>query len=116
MRRLGLWFVKLLTIVGLTAIIRPLLEPLVVPPSTAEQVVQLPDPEREGREAHLPRPGWSRPKPRTTPPPTYWPALLGLATAFLTWGIISNIFVFVFGLLLVLTCATGWIGDLLDEG
>lgn len=111
MRRLALWFVKLFTVAGLTVVIQPLLEPLLAP-RTGEQDQQA----DEGREGRVPRPGWSEPKPRTTPPPTYWPALLGLGVAFFTWGIISNIFVFSLGLLLLIVASTGWIGDLLDEG
>lgn len=61
------------------------------------------------------RPGWSRPKPEVIPEPTYWPALFALGIAFLMWGIISNIFIFGFGLIVFVVSLTGWIGDLLHE-
>jgi hypothetical protein len=65
-------------------------------------------------EGPLP-PGWNRPKPETSPAPTYWPFLLALGATFVAWGLISNLFVFFGGLLLFLVAAAGWIGDLLNE-
>src|SRR5690349_15524605 len=42
------------------------------------------------------KPGGSRPKPETIPPPTYWPAVFTFGIMYLMWGLISNIFLFCF--------------------
>lgn len=64
---------------------------------------------------HRRLPGWSKPKPEVIPPPTYWPAVFGLGVAFLMWGFISNIFIFSFGVIFIVTAIAGWIGDLIHE-
>ena len=61
-------------------------------------------------------PGWSRPKPDKTPPPTYWPLVFGLGITFITYGIVTTIFSVGLGLILFFWGLWGWIGDLLDEG
>ena len=61
------------------------------------------------------KPGWSRPKPEKIPPPTYWPAVFGFGLTFIMWGIISNIFLFCFGLIVVVIALVYWVLDLRHE-
>lgn len=91
-----------------------------VAPGTTPATTPFTPPGQAGAESvasHQPRrlPGWSKPKPEVIPPPTYWPAVFGLGVAFLMWGFISNIFVFGFGVIFIVTAIAGWIGDLIHE-
>jgi hypothetical protein len=61
------------------------------------------------------KPGWSRPKPEKIPPPTYWPAVFGLGLTFIMWGIISNIFLLCFGLIITAIGLVYWVLDLRHE-
>lgn len=61
------------------------------------------------------KPGWSRPKPEKIPPPTYWPAVFGLGLTFIMWGIISNIFLLCFGLIVTAIGLVYWVLDLRHE-
>ena len=61
------------------------------------------------------RPGWSRPKPETIPPPTYWPAVFAFGLTFVMWGFISNIFLFCFGLIVAVIGLVYWVLDLCRE-
>jgi hypothetical protein len=77
-----------------------------------QQAAEAPRPEAQ---RHPIRPGWSRPKPETIPSPTYWPALLAFGLVFLLWGLISNIFVLIFGAIVFAVAAAGWVYDLIEE-
>jgi hypothetical protein len=61
------------------------------------------------------RPGWSTPKPEKIPPPTYWPAVFGLGLTFVMWGVISNIFLLCFGLIITTIGLVYWVLDLRHE-
>ena len=61
------------------------------------------------------KPGWSRPKPEKIPPPTYWPAVFGLGLTFVMWGVISNIFLLCFGLIITAIGLVYWVLDLRHE-
>ena len=61
------------------------------------------------------KPGWSRPKPEKIPPPTYWPAVFGLGLTFVMWGVISNIFLLCFGLIITTIGLVYWVLDLRHE-
>jgi hypothetical protein len=61
------------------------------------------------------RPGWGRPEPEKIPRPTYWPMVFGLGIAFLSWGLISNIFILVFGIILLVVALVGWVVELVVE-
>jgi hypothetical protein len=61
------------------------------------------------------KPGWSRPKPEKIPPPTYWPAVFGLGLTFIMWGVISNIFLLCFGLIITAIGLVYWVLDLRHE-
>ena len=61
------------------------------------------------------KPGWSRPKPEKIPPPTYWPAVFGLGLTFVMWGVISNIFLLCFGLIITAIGLVYWVLDLYHE-
>ncbi len=62
-----------------------------------------------------PHPGWSRPKPEIIPRATYWPVLFAGGTAFIFWGVISDIWMFGAGLILAIMSMIGWVNDLLNE-
>jgi len=61
------------------------------------------------------KPGWSRPKPEKIPPPTYWPAVFGFGLTFIMWGIISNIYLLCFGLIVAIIGLVYWVLDLRHE-
>jgi hypothetical protein len=61
------------------------------------------------------KPGWSQPKPEKIPPPTYWPAVFGLGLTFIMWGVISNIFLLCFGLIITTIGLVYWVLDLRHE-
>jgi hypothetical protein len=61
------------------------------------------------------KPGWSRPKPETIPPPTYWPAVFGFGLTFIMWGIISNIYLLCFGVIVAVIGLVYWVLDLRHE-
>jgi hypothetical protein len=62
-----------------------------------------------------PRPGYSRPKPDTIPPPTVWPAALAVGTMCFAWGFIASPIVLAVGLAIFCVALAGWIGDMRHE-
>ena len=61
------------------------------------------------------RPGWSRPKPEIIPRATYWPVLFAGGISFVFWDLISDIWIFGAGLILLVMSMIGWVNDLLNE-
>ncbi len=47
--------------------------------------------------------------------PTYWPAVLALAIAFVLWGAVTSLVISGVGLLLAVIGLAGWIGELRHE-
>ncbi|GAC1427497.1 MAG: hypothetical protein NVSMB65_00140 [Chloroflexota bacterium] len=100
--------VKLLAVIGVASALRPRGQPPGARPSHAGEIGQ--------PTAQRPlAPGWSRPRPDRTPPPTYWPAVFALGITLFAWGIISNLFVLAAGLIIFVVGLAGWIGDLLHD-
>ena len=62
-----------------------------------------------------PTPGWSAAMPERLAQPTYWPAVLALAIAFVLWGAVTSLVISGVGLLLAVIGLAGWIGELRHE-
>src|SRR5437763_5129102 len=90
---------------GLAAVARKYSEPPPGPPVVGTQ---------PAHGAAL-KPGWSRPKPEKIPPPTYWPAVFGFGLTFIMWGIISNIYLLCFGVIIAVIGLVYWVLDLRHE-
>ena len=58
---------------------------------------------------------WQPPLPETLPKPTVWPAVLGLGSCLLAWGLVSSWVLSALGALLFLLGAGGWIWRMRDE-
>jgi hypothetical protein len=59
---------------------------------------------------------WTRLPHEHLPPPTFWPAGLGLAITFLFWGLVSSWVLLTVGLVLFVVSLGGWVADLRHEG
>jgi len=59
--------------------------------------------------------GWSAAGPERLAQPTYWPAVLALAIAFVIWGAVTSLLISGVGLLLAVIALAGWIGELRHE-
>ena len=59
--------------------------------------------------------GWERLPAEHMPPPTFWPAGLGLGITLLCWSVITSWVVFVLGLIVFAGSLAGWIVDFLHE-
>jgi hypothetical protein len=68
---------------------------------------------------HFPEPalpgGWKKPLPQRLPRPTYWPAILALATTLALLGPVTLMPITVVGLVLGAVALVGWIGEMLHE-
>ncbi len=62
-----------------------------------------------------PPPGWGAARPERLAQPTYWPAVLALAIAFVLWGAVTSLVISGVGLLLAVIGLAGWIGELRHE-
>ncbi len=62
-----------------------------------------------------PRPGWSTPKPKVIPHPTYWPIVMALGITFFAWGALTTFIISILGLILFGIALAGWIGDIRHE-
>ena len=58
---------------------------------------------------------WSTPKPEQIPKPTYWPAVLALATILLLWGVVTSWIISAVGVGLFLIAISGWIRELYHD-
>jgi hypothetical protein len=58
-----------------------------------------------------PRADWSRPKPSTIPPPTYWPMFLALAIVFVAYGVIFDWWFVAVGVAMFVLALAGWIAE-----
>jgi hypothetical protein len=67
------------------------------------------------REEPQLREGWSRPLPEKVPERTYWPLAMSVGIVFSLWGIVSNYYVSLAGVILFIIATAGWIGDLVHE-
>ena len=56
--------------------------------------------------------GWSTPLPDHAPRPTYWPAVLALATILILWGFVTHLLISLVGLIFFIISMTGWIWEL----
>ncbi len=61
------------------------------------------------------RAGWKRPLPEHLPRPTYWPAILALATTLALLGPVTLMPITAVGLALGAVALIGWIGEILHE-
>ncbi len=61
------------------------------------------------------RENWSTPKPAKVPRPTYWPAVMALATILTLWGIVTSPVISLVGLILFAGALTGWIWELFHD-
>jgi hypothetical protein len=61
------------------------------------------------------RDGWSVPRPERIPRPTYWPAIMALAIAFMLFGVVTSwIFTGTGAVMFVLSLGK-WIGELIRD-
>jgi hypothetical protein len=59
--------------------------------------------------------GWSVPRPERIPRPTYWPAIMALAIAFMLFGVVTSwIFTGTGAAMFVLSLGK-WIGELIRD-
>jgi len=59
--------------------------------------------------------GWSLPRPERIPRPTYWPAIMALAIAFMLFGVVTSwIFTGTGAVMFVLSLGK-WIGELIRD-
>lgn len=72
------------------------------------------DLDRDALKPPLPT-GWKKPLPGHLPRPTYWPAILALATTLALLGPVTLMPVTVVGVALGAIALLGWIGELLHE-
>lgn len=56
--------------------------------------------------------GWKKPLPEHLPRPTYWPAMLALATTLSLLGPVTSMAITVVGLGLAVVALIGWIGEI----
>ena len=59
--------------------------------------------------------GWKKPLPRHLQRPTYWPAILALATTLALLGPVTLMPITAIGLVLGAVALIGWIGEVLHE-
>lgn len=59
--------------------------------------------------------GWKRPLPQHLPRPTYWPAILALATTLALLGPVTLMPITAVGLVLGAVALIGWIQEILHE-
>lgn len=59
--------------------------------------------------------GWSAPLPAVMPAPTYWPAVFGVALAFLAGGLATYLLLSAVGLALLAVAIAGWTYELALE-
>ena len=106
MTRLVGWLARLIAGLALAGVLRPWERHAPPDPAAARAATH--------SELEL-LPGWSRPKPATSPEPTYWPFVFALGIMFIMYGMVTSIFAVGLGLILFFWALWGWIGDLLDE-
>ncbi len=82
------------------------------PPAPSSSPADTPD---RDPAAAAPPPGWSVARPERLAQPTYWPAVLALAIAFVLWGAVTSLVISGVGLLLAVIGLAGWIGELRHE-
>ena len=71
--------------------------------------------EKSENKESLPQPTWHVPLPETLPQPTVWPAVLGLGSCLLAWGLASSWVISALGAAFFLLGAGGWIWRMRDE-
>ncbi len=82
------------------------------PPAPPSSPADTPD---QDPAAAAPPPGWGAARPERLAQPTYWPAVLALAIAFVLWGAVTSLVISGVGLLLAVIGLAGWIGELRHE-
>ena len=61
------------------------------------------------------RDGWSAPLPERIPRPTYWPAIMALAIAFMLFGIVTSWAFTAVGFVMFVLSLAKWIGELIHD-
>ncbi|MBF6568647.1 MAG: hypothetical protein IVW54_07210 [Candidatus Binataceae bacterium] len=64
---------------------------------------------------HLNREHWAIPKPEKIPAPTYWPAIMALAIAFIFFGVVTSWVFSGVGLLMFALALSKWVGELIHD-
>ncbi len=82
------------------------------PPAPPSSPADTPD---RDPAAAAPPLGWGAARPERLAQPTYWPAVLALAIAFVLWGAVTSLVISGVGLLLAVIGLAGWIGELRHE-
>jgi hypothetical protein len=75
-----------------------------------DQQTANPDAETVSRE------NWSVPRPEKIPPPTYWPAIMALAIAFMLFGVVTSWAFTATGAVMFVISLGKWIGELIHDG
>lgn len=60
-------------------------------------------------------PGWERLEHKALPRPTYYPAGLAMGTAFIFWGFVTSLVIFLVGVGLFTVSLAGWIYEIRHE-
>jgi hypothetical protein len=63
----------------------------------------------------VPRENWSVPRPERIPRPTYWPAIMALAIAFVLFGTVTSWAFSITGIVMFALSLTKWIGELIRD-
>lgn len=72
--------------------------------------------ERSGNSARTEsRDGWSVPRPERIPRPTYWPAIMALAIAFMLFGVVTSWIFSGTGAVMFVLSLGKWIGELIRD-
>ncbi len=58
------------------------------------------------------RPGWRHLPPEHLPQPTYFPSGLAMGTAFMFWGVITSLVIFLVGAGLFAASLAGWLYEM----
>ncbi len=61
------------------------------------------------------RENWSVPRPERIPRPTYWPAIMALAIAFMLFGVVTSWAFTATGFAMFALSLAKWIGELIDD-
>jgi hypothetical protein len=57
----------------------------------------------------------SIPRPEKLPPPTYTPAIVGVAIMLIAWGAVTTVAIVLLGIVLLVIGIWGWIAELRRE-
>jgi hypothetical protein len=58
---------------------------------------------------------WAPLPPEKLPRPTYFPAGMAMGTAFIFWGLITSLVIFLVGAALFLAALAGWLTEIYHE-